>query len=170
MKNCAPENKGFTRQNFLKKNLGGFTALELLIVVSIMGLLIAIILSPFAAFRNSKMLDTASEETLTLLSEAPGNTLSAKAGYQYGVHFETSQVVLYRGATYSSTDVNNKVVVLDSALEVVSISLSGGGSDVLFDKLTGKTVQSGSIIIRVKNDTTKTRTITIVGTGIASAS
>lgn len=151
---------------YVKKK--GFTALELLMVVAIMALLAAIIISPFAAFRNSKVLDTASEETLTLLSEARGNTLSAKDGYQYGVHFEASQIVLYRGVTYSSSDVNNKAVVLDNALEVSSVSLAGGGADVLFDKLTGKTAKSGTVVIRVKNDTAKLRTITIVGTGIAS--
>lgn len=148
----------------------GFTALELLMVVAILVILSVIIITPFAAFRNSKVLDTTSEETLALLSEARGNTLSAKDGYQYGVHFEASQIVLYRGATYSSSDVNNKAAVLDSAIEVSSIVLTGGGSDILFDKLTGKTAQSGSVVIRVKSDTTKTRTITIVGTGIASGS
>lgn len=148
----------------------GFTALEILMVISIMMILVAIIISPFAAFRNSKVLDTASEETLALLSEARGNTLSAKDGYQYGVHFDAAQVVLYRGATYSSSDVNNKAVVLDSALEVSSIALVGGGTEVLFDKLTGKTSQSGSVIIRVKSDVAKSRTITIVGTGVASGS
>lgn len=148
----------------------GFTALELLMVVSIMAILATIIISPFAAFRNSKVLDTASEETLAVLSEARGDTLSAKAGYQYGVHFEVAQIVLYRGATYSSSDANNKVIVLDSALEVSSITLAGGGADVLFDRLTGKTSQSGTVVIRVKNDITKSRTITIVGTGIASGS
>ena len=148
----------------------GFTALELLMVVSIMTLLVAIIISPFAEFRNSKVLDTTSEETLALLSEARGNTLSAKDGYQYGVHFEAAQIVLYRGATYSSSDINNKTVVLDSALEVSSIALAGGGSDVLFEKLTGKTLKGGTVVIRVKSDTSKTRTITITGTGIASGS
>lgn len=148
----------------------GFTALEILMVISIMMILVAIIISPFSAFRNSKVLDTASEETLALLSEARGNTLSAKDGYQYGVHFDAAQVVLYRGATYSSSDVNNKSVALDSALEVSSIILAGGGTEVLFDKLTGKTSQSGSVIIRVKSDVAKSRTITIVGTGVASGS
>ena len=154
--------------SYVKKK--GFTALELLMVVAIMALLAAIIISPFAAFRNSKVLDTASEQSLALLSEARGNTLSAKDGYQYGVHFEASQIVLYRGATYSGVDVNNKAVVLDGALEVSSIALAGGGSDVLFEKLTGKTLKGGTVVIRVKSDTSKTRTITITGTGIASGS
>jgi prepilin-type N-terminal cleavage/methylation domain-containing protein len=160
-------NSKFQIQNSTQK---GFTVLELLIVVSIMGLLAAIILAPFATFRNSKVLDTASEEALALLSEARGDTLSAKEGYQYGVHFEATQIVLYRGATYSSSDANNKVVLLDSAIEISSITLTGGGAEVLFDRLTGKTSQGGTVVIRVKSDTAKSRTITIFGTGIASCS
>lgn len=156
------------KNNILKNK--GFTIIELVIVMAIIGILSAMIITPFAAFRNSKVLDTASEETLALLSEARGNTLSGKDGYQYGVHFETSKIVLYRGATYSSTDVNNKTVLLDNALEVSSITLAGGGVDVLFDQLSGKTTKSGTVVIRAKNDTTKSRTITIVGTGIASGS
>ncbi|OHA79281.1 MAG: hypothetical protein A2747_02460 [Candidatus Yonathbacteria bacterium RIFCSPHIGHO2_01_FULL_44_41] len=162
--------RGFTLQNFSRKNLGGFTALELLMVIAILGILSAIILTPFKAFRNSKVLDTASEETLALLSEARGDTLSGKGGYQYGVHFEASQIVLYRGATYSAGDANNKAVVLDNALEVSSIALAGGGADVLFDRLTGKTAQNGTAVIRVKSDTSKVRTITIEKTGVASGS
>jgi len=39
MKNADFRQKGFTRQNFLKKNLGGFTLIELLVVVAIIGIL-----------------------------------------------------------------------------------------------------------------------------------
>lgn len=149
----------------------GFTMIELVVVLAVMVLLMAVIMTPFRTFRNSKALDTTSEETLALLSEARGNTLSAKDGYQYGVHFEAAQMVLFRGASYSNGDtVNNKVVTLDNALELTAITLAGGGSDVLFDKLTGKTSMPGSIVIRVKSDTSKLRTITIGGTGIAAGS
>lgn len=147
----------------------GITALELLMVVAIMAILAAIVVSPFAQFRNSKVLDTAGENALSILTKARGNTLSSKNSYQYGVHFESSQVVLFRGATYSPSDVNNEIVVLDSALEISSISLTGAGSDVLFDRLTGKTSQDGTIIIRIKSDISKTRTITVNATGVVSA-
>ena len=148
----------------------GFTMIEMVIVVAIMALLLAVITSPFQSFRNSKALDTTSEEALSLFSEARGNTLSAKDGYQYGVHLESSKMVLFRGGTYSSLDTNNKTVVLDNALEISSIVLEGAGSDIVFDKLTGKTSQSGSFVIRVKSDTSKIRTITVVGTGVAVGS
>lgn len=149
---------------------GGFTLLELVIVVGILALLAGIILSSFSGFRNSKVLDTASEESLALLSEARGSTLAGKDSYQYGVHLAAGQMVLYRGAVYSSSDTNNKIVTLDGALEIVSITLTGGGSDVLFDRLTGKTSQPGAFVIRVKSNTAKARTITVNGTGIASGS
>lgn len=151
-----------------KNYVRGFTLIEVLAAIAIMGVLVAIVLAPFASFRNSNLLNIASEEILTILSEARGDTLSAKEGYQYGVHFESSQAVLYRGSTYSSSDPNNKVMLLDGALEISLITLNGGGADVLFDQLTGKTSQGGTVLIRVKNDITKTKTINISGTGVAN--
>lgn len=148
----------------------GFTLIELVVSIAIIVLLLAVIATPFRTFRNSKILDTSAEETLALLSEARGNTLSAKDGYQYGVHFESTQIVMYRGATYVSNDTNNKVVALDSAIEVSSVALAGGASDVLFSRLTGNTSQTGTVTLRIKTDTAKTRTITIGGTGVASGS
>lgn len=148
----------------------GFTLLELLIVVAVLAVLSAIVFSSFSAFRNSKVLDTAVEDVLTALSQARGDTLASKDGLQYGVHLQADKAVIYQGATYSSSDPNNQNVVLDGALEITSITLTGGGQNVLFDRLTGKTSQNGTFVIRVTNDTAKTRTITVNGTGVASSS
>lgn len=144
--------------------------LELVVVFAIIVLLASIIITSFSQFRNTKVLDTGVENTLSALAKARGNTLSSKNAYQYGVHFEAAQAVLFRGATYSSSDTSNETIALDSALEIYPIppSLTGGGSDVLFDRLTGKTSQNGTVVIRVKSDTSKTKMITINATGIAS--
>ncbi|MDO8604745.1 MAG: prepilin-type N-terminal cleavage/methylation domain-containing protein [bacterium] len=150
----------------------GFTLAEIVTVVAILSILMSVALPSFSGFRNSKILDATSEEILAVLSTASANTLSAKNGDPYGVHFENlsgvSKFVLYRGVTYSSSDVNNVVYMLDSKLEISNISLVGGAVDVLFDPLTGKTTQSGTVIVRVKATPTILRTITINGTGIAS--
>jgi|SRR3989344_52070 len=146
----------------------GITALELLVVVAIMALLMVVVSTPFVEFRHNKILDTVTENILSVLSKARGNTLASKDAYQYGVHFENTQVVLFRGAIYNSSDMANEISLLDEALEISSISLIGGGADVLFDRLTGKTSQGGTIVVRVKSNTSKTKTITVNGTGIAS--
>lgn len=146
----------------------GITALELLMVVAIMALLVSVVAMPFLGFRHNKILDTGTENILSMLSKARGNTLASKDGYQYGIHFQADRTVLFHGATYNSSDSTNEINILDTALEISSISLTGGGTDVLFDRLTGKTNQDGTITLRVKSDTSKIRTITIIGTGIAT--
>lgn len=146
----------------------GITMLELVVVIAIIIVLASLIITSFSAFRNSKILDTGTENVLSILAKARGNTLSSKNDYQYGVHLETSQVVLFRGGVYSSSDSSNEVAPLDSALEISSITLTGGGSDVIFDRLTGKTSMDGTVVVRVKSDNTKTKTITINATGSAS--
>jgi prepilin-type N-terminal cleavage/methylation domain-containing protein len=148
----------------------GVTLLEFVVVIAIVVVLTSIIVNSFSAFKNNKVLDTGVENILSVLAKARGNTLASKNAYQYGVHFESAQIVLFQGAVYSVSDPNNEIISLDTSLEVSSISLAGGGSEVIFDRLTGKTSENGTIVIRVKSDTTKTKTITIDATGIASAS
>lgn len=142
----------------------GFTIIEILVVLGIIGLLVGIALPSLSKFRSSKALDTTSEGVLVVLSTARGDTLSAKAGEQYGVHFEAGKFVLYTGATYSGADPDNKEYILENIIEISSFT----NADVLFDKLTGNTAQDGTVVLRVKADTATTRTITIAKSGIAS--
>jgi hypothetical protein len=122
-----------------------------------------------SAFRSGKALQAVAESTLSLLNEAQNSTLSAKDSYSYGVHFESSEITLFRGVAYSNSDPNNRTVDIDGAVEISNISLVGGGQDVLFQRLTGKTSQSGTITIRLKSDTSKTKTILIEASGVASS-
>ncbi len=156
----------FAKLFFQKK---GFTAIELLITLSILVILTIIIFTSMNSFRNNKALQMVSEDILSLLDEARGDTLSAKDGYAYGVHFESSKIVLFRGTAYSSSDLNNKTVDVDNAVDVYNISLVGGGQEIIFQRLTGKTSQTGTVMIRLKADTSKTKTVTIEASGVASS-
>ncbi|MBU6430916.1 MAG: prepilin-type N-terminal cleavage/methylation domain-containing protein [Patescibacteria group bacterium] len=152
----------------LKPNRG-FTMMEFVITLSILAVLAAIIFTSMSSFRNSKALQVVDEEALSLLDEARGDTLSAKDGYAYGIHFESSKIVLFRGTVYSSSDSSNKTVDVDGAVEIYGISLAGGGQDVLFQPLTAKTSQNGTVMIRLKSDVSKTKTILIESSGVASS-
>ena len=147
----------------------GFSAIEFLIALAVLAILATIIFTSMSSFRNSKALQMVSEDMLSILDEARGNTLSAKDGYAYGVHFETSRIVLFRGTTYSNSDSNNNITDVDGAVEISNISLAEGAQDALFQRLTGKTNQSGTITIRLKSDTSKTKAIIIENSGVASS-
>lgn len=136
----------------------GFTAIEVLIAVAIIGLLAAVILWPFAAFRNGKLLDGAAEDILSLLHEAQTRTLSSDGATPYGVHFESAKITLVP---------DNKEIVLHNSLTISNISLAGGGATVMFKRLTGATDQSGAVTVSLTADNSQQRVITISAAGSA---
>src|SRR3990167_9873510 len=85
----------------IKKNKKGFTVIELLIVVTIMALLIAVVLPGFSSFRKSQILSNSSEEIRSSLSRARSETLASVSSSEYGVHFDSDQVVIFKGTIYT---------------------------------------------------------------------
>lgn len=144
----------------------GFTLLEIVVVVGIMAVLSGIIVTSFSGFTEGRLIDVYTEEITSLLNKGRLDTIASLGGYQYGVHFESSRLVYFRGTTFTEPDVNNIEVTLDNALEISAITLTGGGADVVFERLSGITNQPGSIVMRVKNTPTKNVTITIDQTGV----
>lgn len=144
----------------------GFTITETLIVIAIIAVIVTIVVSAFSKFNNNQSLGGAIGEVTSTLNEARANTLASYDNSAYGVHFQTDKVVLFKGGVYSSSDSDNEDVILSSKISISNISLTGGGSDVVFKRLTGKTDQNGTITLSLISDPTKTKTITIHGSGI----
>ncbi|MES2953327.1 MAG: type II secretion system protein [Patescibacteria group bacterium] len=146
----------------------GFTAVEILVVVAVLGIIAAIVITPFGGYRANTLLDSTASQALALLSAARTRTLASRGGMRHGVHLEAGALILFAGDTYQAGAATNEPYTLDDAVEVASITLSGGGSDILFERLTGKTSKSGSFVVRLKSDTTRLRTISVTATGLAS--
>ena len=144
----------------------GFTITELLIVLAILAVIVTIVVSAFSKFNNNQSLDGAIGEVTSTLNEARANTLASYDNSAYGVHFQADKIVLFKGSTYSASDPDNEDVALSSKISVSNIALSGGGSDVVFKRLTGKTDQNGVITLSFISDPTKIKTITIQKSGI----
>lgn len=149
----------------MHKNSLGFTLVETLIVLGIMGLLTVVVLFTFANKGADKQLDADTLNIKTLLEEARSLTLSAKDASSYGVHFETRKIVLFTGESYTAGLSTNKESLLGSSVEISSIDLTLGGSDVVFNRLTGSTSQSGTVTLRLVSDTSKTQIITVNAVG-----
>ena len=148
----------------MKRHERGLTMVELLVVLAIVIILSSIVFQVFRTLASSKSLEGETSRVAAEIGRARSLTLASKYAAQFGVHFATSSVTLFQGSSYSASSASNTVTVLSPVVQVASSSFAGGGSDVIFQRLTGGTTQSGTILISLKNGTTS-KTITIYKTG-----
>ncbi len=146
----------------------GVTALELLMVIAILGVLSAVVVPSFLNFRRSSILNTETLQLVTLINKARLSSMSSKGDTQYGIHFEATKAVLFQGVTYSVTASTNEVHVFDSALTLSLITINGGGADVVFQKITGATTQNATTTLGVIGSTTASSTVVVRPTGVAT--
>jgi len=149
-------------------NKKGFTLIEILLVIVIMTIVSTIIITSLLKLNASQVLEKGASLVISVLDEAHSLTLSSKNDSQYGVHFEDSRVTLFKGSTYSSSNPNNISSEIDNRVGIRNVSLTGGGSDVVFKRLTGSTSQAGALELFLKSSTTIARTINISATGVVS--
>ena len=121
--------------------------IELMVVLAIVILISTISVVSFGQFRRNVALDAARQDIISALLEARGLSLSSKDASVYGVHFETTQVVRFTGATYSASATSNVTRLFDPRVYTVAINLSGGGSELVFERLTGEASKSGTIVV-----------------------
>lgn len=150
-------------QNQLK-NKKGFTAIEILIVISILGLLSFITLGFFVDYRRSQGTTQDVELIASLLYKARSDAVSSNGSFDYGVRFASSTATTFRGSAYNASDPLNQTFSFASGNFLSVIALTSGGVDVVFNKLTGETVQSGSLILTASDGGVKV--ITIYPTGL----
>ena len=146
----------------------GFTLIELLIVIIILVIAATIVSFNFSAHKTTQALNNGEDETVSLLNEARSRTLAAENNIQYGVHFSSSKAILFSGTTFIDGAAGNKEVDFDSTITMSSILLAGGGSDVVFQKMTGETSAYGTLILQKTATTLGQKTITITKPGLVS--
>ncbi|HEY4521564.1 MAG TPA: prepilin-type N-terminal cleavage/methylation domain-containing protein [Candidatus Paceibacterota bacterium] len=142
----------------------GFTLIELLVSIAVVVVVSILVTSGFNSFRESSQLNEAHSAIISILRDARSRTLSGNKNTQYGVHFETNQIVLFAGSSYSSGSSSNEPYATPSLAKVSVINL-GGSSDAVFTRLTGFSSASGTIMVSSISNPQKTKTITIFSSG-----
>jgi prepilin-type N-terminal cleavage/methylation domain-containing protein len=145
----------------------GFTLIELLVVISIILILTLISLQGLQTFAYRTGYIGASRTVLGALEEARARTLASDGGISYGVHFETNSVTIFQSPTYVAGATTNDTRLLPARTSIDTVTLNGGGNDVIFARLTGKTTSSGTIRVIVTADASASRTITVYPTGFS---
>ena len=78
-------------KNFKK----GFTLLEILITVAIVGIISSVVVYSFSKYADSSALDATNNLVISTLSQARSMSVSAKVGSPFGVHFDTKSVTIF---------------------------------------------------------------------------
>jgi len=143
----------------------GFSILEIIIVLAILILLMVLILPSFKTIRNNQIIKSTASDVFSALDKARSQSLSSIDSMEYGVHFQSDKIVVFKGTTYSAVDVNNEEVSITSPASISDISLTGGAVDVYFDRLSGAPNKTGTITISLDSSS---KVITISATGAAS--
>lgn len=146
----------------------GFTLIEIIVAIAILTILFSVSILYYSTSSESAKLSTASQDIISNIKLAKDRTVASLASSSYGMHFENSQYVMFRGTSYSALDPNNIFYALPVGMEIANISLEGGGVDIIFDRITGKVGNNGSIDVRVASDISKSKTISIPVSGEAA--
>lgn len=146
----------------------GFTLIEMLVVVAVLAVIAAVALAGLVSFRGHSDLTAASEQAISYLSDARARTLASKSDSQYSVRFNLDRFIFFKGTAFASSSTDNVQFLLPAGVEISSIALAGGGKDVIFERITGETPQSGTVVFRLKADTSRTKTVAIKSTGVVS--
>ncbi|MBI2462790.1 MAG: type II secretion system protein [Candidatus Spechtbacteria bacterium] len=130
----------------------GFTLIELLVALSVFAILIAVPMGVYYSFIPKGDLNGDARGVQSALELARRQTIASKASTQYGVQMISDKVVIFPGITYDPANSANQIIQLDPRDEIYEISLTGGGSAVVFNRLDGSTDYDGYISLRVKSD------------------
>ena len=155
------------RYNNLKlKNEWGFGLLELLISISIVGILSLIGIWYFTRATGAEALKKDTQGVVAIINEARALSLASKNALKYGVHLEEFQTVLFEGDTYLAGAATNKYQSFNQRVHKLSHSLNGGGDEIIFSRLTGETEDFGTITLSLIDDVMSSTTVSINESGV----
>lgn len=155
-------------------NREGFTLVELVVVMGILIILGAVAIPTIFDFQKESALNDGAREIISTLSLAQSKTLASEGGERWGVYFTTStsphQYVLFKGGDFASRDTSfDEVSRVFGAVEFFEINF-GGGQEIVFDRITGETSQTGKVSLRLKDKPGKFRTVYVESSGRAGMS
>lgn len=128
----------------------GFTLIETVVALAVFGLLLLLSMPFLFSFHTSSLFSDTVEQVTQDLRRSQALAISGANDSSQGVFFDIAgeRWVLFAGPSYVDGAAANEVHVLPSVVDLVSVTLSGGGSSVVFAERSGRTLNTGSILIR----------------------
>ncbi|PIP69038.1 hypothetical protein CO033_00995 [Candidatus Nomurabacteria bacterium CG_4_9_14_0_2_um_filter_32_10] len=146
----------------------GITAIEILLVVGIIGILSLIVFPQFSKIKENQVLKNTVENVVSTLHNAQSKSLASLDSSEYGVYFQSDQIIVFKGTSFIPDTVGNEVmnIVTPATISNVTLnSVSDISGEIYFNRLSGSPSKTGTITISTSSFS---KIITIYSTGAVS--
>lgn len=144
----------------------GATLLEIIVGIAVLFILVAIAL-PSSSIQKTTDIQIDAQQIVSTLSLAQSRTTASESASQHGVFFNSidNTFTLFEGSDYASRNTGeDEVFTLSSSVEIFSVNFAGG-DEIVFERIYGSTLQSGSLVIRLVSDASVTSTVLVAPSG-----
>ena len=156
--NSKTKKKLLSTFNFQLSANSGFTLLELMLSITIIGIILGFSIPIYSSFQTRNNLDVASNTITQTLRRAQVLSQSVEGDISWGVNISNNNITLFRGIDFSGRDTD-----FDEVFEIPSITVSGL-QGVVFSKFSGYPQTNGTIILTSVADEVRQITINEKGT------
>jgi len=143
------------------KNAAGFTLLEVLLSVTIMGMLIGLSVPVYETFVRRNDLDIAAQSLATMLRRAETYARGSQNDDAWSVEIQATTATLFQGISFGGRNMN-----YDETIDLPGTVSPSGLSELQFSKMTATPNTTGNIVLT--STTNDTRTITVNAKGMVS--
>lgn len=145
----------------------GVTLIELLVVLGIIVVLASLSVGVYISVRQENRLDAEAQKIVSVLRLAQNKTLASESFTTHGVYFDAvaGSYTLFEGTIFDALDPKNETMQLSAGVMLLNVQLTGGGTAVIFNRLSGVTTQTGFIELASAADTNERRTMCIKDSG-----
>lgn len=138
----------------LLEKRGGFTILEILLSVAVIGILAGVMIPVSRSFQLINDLDVATNITVQTLRRAQILSQAVAGDSSWGVKVQSGVITLFRGTSHAGRDMD-----FDESFDLPSVISVSGVPEVVFSKFLGVPQTTGTLTLT--SDNNQVREITI---------